>query len=84
MQEHKILSTIERKVESRQRGAERKVQGMQDAYCAEPGTVFFPCDPSAAELFDTSSAVLTRRRRTLIEVGLSHPCSPMIFFSMGQ
>lgn len=45
---------------------------------------FLPCDLSTAELSDTSSAVLTRRCRALIEVGLSHPCSPMILFSMGQ
>lgn len=66
-------------------GTEKQVQGMQDPDCAEPGTVFFlPCDLSTAELSDTSSAVLTRRCRALIEVGLSHPCSPMILFSMGQ
>lgn len=44
----------------------------------------FPCDLSTAELSDTSSAALTRRRRALIEVGLSQPRSPMILFSMGQ
>lgn len=45
---------------------------------------FSPCDLSTDELSDTSSAVLKRRRRALIEVGLSHPFSPMILFSMGQ
>lgn len=45
---------------------------------------FLPCDLSTAELSDTSSAVLTRHCRALIEVGLSRPCSPMILFSMGQ
>lgn len=44
----------------------------------------FPSDPSMGELSDTSSAVLTRRYRSLIEVGLSLPSSPMILFSMGQ
>lgn len=59
---------------------------VQDRDSAEPGSVFFflRCDPSTAELPDTSSAVLTRRRRGLIEVGLSHPLSPMILSSMGQ
>lgn len=44
----------------------------------------FPSDLSMGELSDTSSAVLTRRYRSLIEVGLSLPSSPMILFSMGQ
>lgn len=79
----------ERRVRRQRGGRERKVQSMQDPDCAEQGTVFFflffsPCDLSTAELSDTSSAVLTRHRRALIEVGLSRPCSPMILFSMGQ
>lgn len=44
----------------------------------------FPSDLSMGELSDTSSALLTRRYRSLIEVGLSLPSSPMILFSMGQ
>lgn len=52
--------------------------------CWARNCFFLLCDPSTAELSDTSSAVLTRRCRALIEVGLSHPCSPMILFSMGQ
>lgn len=45
---------------------------------------FFSLWSISAELSDTSSAVLTRHSRALIEVGLSHPCSPMILLSMGQ
>lgn len=45
---------------------------------------YFPCDLSMPELSDTSSGVLTRHCCALIEVGLSHPCSPIILFSMGQ
>lgn len=44
----------------------------------------FPSDLSMGELSDTSSALLTRRYRSLIEVGLSLPGSPMILFCMGQ